>query len=44
MFFLSAGDIIPADGLIIEEDELFVDEATFTGETFPVEKKNMCFR
>ena len=37
--FLSAGDIIPADGLIIEEDELFVDEATFTGETFPVEKK-----
>ncbi|WP_054835396.1 HAD-IC family P-type ATPase [Methanobrevibacter arboriphilus] len=37
--FLSAGDIIPADGLIIEEDELFIDEATFTGETFPVEKK-----
>lgn len=37
--FLSAGDIIPADGLIIEEDELFVDEAAFTGETFPVEKK-----
>lgn len=37
--FLSAGDIIPADSLIIEEDELFVDEAAFTGETFPVEKK-----
>ncbi len=37
--YLSAGDIIPADGLIIDEDELFVDEATFTGETFPVEKK-----
>lgn len=36
--FLSAGDVIPADGLIIEEDELFVDEAAFTGETFPVEK------
>jgi P-type Mg2+ transporter len=38
IIFLSAGNIIPADGLIIEEDELFVDEATFTGETFPVEK------
>lgn len=35
---LSAGDIVPADCLLIEEDELFVDEATFTGETFPVEK------
>lgn len=36
---LSAGDIVPADSLIIEEDELFVDEAAFTGETFPVEKE-----
>lgn len=36
---LSAGDIVPADSIIIEEDELFVDEAAFTGETFPVEKE-----
>jgi len=36
--FLSAGDIIPGDGLIIESQELFVDEAAFTGETYPVEK------
>jgi len=36
---LRAGDVVPADGLIIEEDELFIDEAAFTGETFPVEKK-----
>lgn len=36
---LSAGDIVPADSLIIKEDELFVDEAAFTGETFPVEKE-----
>ncbi len=35
---LSAGDIIPADCLILKEDELFIDEAAFTGETFPVEK------
>lgn len=35
---LSAGDIVPADCLLLEEDELFIDEAAFTGETFPVEK------
>lgn len=38
IIFLEAGDIVPADSLLIEEDELFVDEAAFTGETFPVEK------
>lgn len=36
---LNAGDAIPADGLIIESKDLFVDEATLTGETFPAEKK-----
>jgi Mg2+-importing ATPase len=35
---LSAGDVIPADSLILESQELFVDEAAFTGETYPVEK------
>lgn len=35
---LNAGDIIPGDGLIIESQELYADEAAFTGETFPVEK------
>ena len=35
---LDAGDMIPADSLLIEANELFVDEAAFTGETFPVEK------
>jgi len=35
---LSAGDIVPADCLIIESEALFVDEAAFTGETYPVEK------
>jgi Mg2+-importing ATPase len=37
---LSAGDIIPGDSLILDSQELFVDEAAFTGETYPMEKKN----
>ncbi len=36
---LSAGAIIPGDCLILESNDLFVDEATLTGETFPAEKK-----
>ncbi|MES2267508.1 MAG: magnesium-translocating P-type ATPase [Bacteroidota bacterium] len=35
---LSAGDIIPGDCLLITSQNLFVDEAAFTGESFPVEK------
>jgi Mg2+-importing ATPase len=35
---LAAGDIIPGDSLIFDAQELFVDEAAFTGETYPVEK------
>ena len=35
---LNAGDIVPGDSLIIESNELYADEAAFTGETFPVEK------
>jgi P-type Mg2+ transporter len=35
---LSAGDVIPGDSLILNSKELFVDEAAFTGETYPVEK------
>jgi Mg2+-importing ATPase len=38
VIILSAGDIIPADCLILESKELFVSEATLTGETYPVEK------
>jgi Mg2+-importing ATPase len=36
---LNAGDFIPGDSLLIESQDLFVDEAAFTGETFPVEKR-----
>lgn len=35
---LRAGDLIPADCLLLSSSELFVDEAAFTGETFPVDK------
>lgn len=36
---LKAGDIIPGDSLLLESNSLFVNEATLTGETFPVEKR-----
>jgi Mg2+-importing ATPase len=35
---LHAGDVIPGDGRVLDEKDLFVAEATLTGETFPVEK------
>ena len=35
---LNAGDVIPGDCLLLESKDLFVDEATLTGETYPVEK------
>ncbi|MCX7099081.1 MAG: magnesium-translocating P-type ATPase [Methylococcales bacterium] len=35
---LQAGDIIPADCLVISADHLFIDEAMLTGESYPVEK------
>jgi Mg2+-importing ATPase len=35
---LSAGSLIPADGLVIEANDFFVNQAVLTGETFPVEK------
>jgi Mg2+-importing ATPase len=36
---LSAGSLIPADGIVLEEKDFFVNQALLTGETFPVEKK-----
>ena len=35
---LSAGSSIPGDGILLESKDLFVDEATLTGETYPAEK------
>ena len=36
---LSAGSLIPADGIVLEANDFFVNQAVLTGETFPVEKK-----
>jgi Mg2+-importing ATPase len=36
---LSAGDMIPADCRIIQSKDLFVSQATLTGEALPVEKR-----
>jgi Mg2+-importing ATPase len=36
---LSAGSLIPADGIILEAKDFFVNQAVLTGETYPVEKK-----
>jgi Mg2+-importing ATPase len=35
---LSAGSLIPADGIVLEATDFFVNQAVLTGETFPVEK------
>jgi P-type Mg2+ transporter len=35
---LSAGKSIPGDCLVLESNDLFLDEATLTGETYPIEK------
>jgi Mg2+-importing ATPase len=37
---LSAGSLIPADGLVLEAKDFFVNQAVLTGETFPVEKSS----
>jgi Mg2+-importing ATPase len=36
---LSAGSLVPADGVILEATDFFVSEAVLTGESFPVEKR-----
>lgn len=35
---LSAGNLIPADGIVLEAEDFLVSEASMTGESFPVEK------
>lgn len=35
---LTAGDLIPADGIVLEEKDLYVNESSLTGESFPAEK------
>ncbi|MDI3285071.1 magnesium-translocating P-type ATPase [Polyangium sp. 15x6] len=35
---LAAGDLVPADGTLLEARDLFVNQALLTGEPYPVEK------
>jgi P-type Mg2+ transporter len=35
---LTVGDLVPADGQVVQAKDFFVDQAAFTGESFPVEK------
>ena len=39
LILLSAGNLIPVDGLVIEAEDFLVSEASITGECFPIEKK-----
>ena len=39
VILLSAGNLIPADGLVMEAEDFLVSEASLTGESFPVEKR-----
>jgi P-type Mg2+ transporter len=36
---VAAGDLIPADGRLLEVKDLYVNEALLTGESFPAEKR-----
>ncbi len=36
---LGAGNLIPADGLVMAAQDFLVSEASMTGESFPVEKR-----
>ena len=38
LVMLSAGDLVPADGVVIEAHDFFVKQALLTGEPYPVEK------
>jgi Mg2+-importing ATPase len=35
---LSSGDLVPADAYVLEAKDFFIDQASLTGESFPVEK------
>jgi Mg2+-importing ATPase len=39
LVFLSAGSLVPADGVIVEGTDFHVNEAALTGESFPVAKR-----
>lgn len=38
IIYLSAGDLVPADGRLIVSKDLFINQAMLTGESYPAEK------
>jgi Mg2+-importing ATPase len=36
---LKAGDLVPADGFVVEARDCFVNQSSLTGESYPVEKR-----
>ncbi len=36
---MEAGDLVPADGKVLEGKDFFINESSLTGESFPVEKE-----
>lgn len=38
ILFLNAGNIIPADSIVLESDDFFINQSALTGESIPVEK------
>lgn len=41
IIFLSAGDMIPADCRVVQSKDLFISQSMLTGESLPVEKRNL---
>ena len=39
LVLLSAGDLVPADGVVLEAQDFFVMQGLLTGESYPVEKR-----
>ena len=39
VILLAAGNLVPADGLVLEAEDFLVTEASMTGKSFPVEKR-----
>ena len=39
LVLLAAGDLVPADGRLVEAKDFFVNEALLTGESYPAEKR-----
>lgn len=44
IILLSAGNMIPADARVIESKDFFVNQASLTGESFPVEKTHRAIK